>query len=152
MYVIYLFLTVLQMILMILFGWPVFDSINLTFATAGTGGFSVLNSGCADYNTAVQIILTVFMILFGVNFNGVFLIYCKKWKEAVHCEEVRAYLGIIAAAVIMISFNICHIFGKYRRGRCFTAAFQVASIITTTVSPAWTLTFGRNFPGRSCCF
>ena len=91
----------------------------------------MLNSGCADYNTAVQIILTVFMILFGVNFNVYFLIYCKKWKEAVHCEEVRAYLGIIAAAVIMISFNICHIFGNIGE-TVLHAAFQVASIITTT--------------------
>ncbi len=130
-YVIYFFLTVLQMILMILFGCPAFDSINLTFATAGTGGFSVLNSGCADYNTAEQIILTVFMILFGVNFNVYFLIYCKKWKEALRCEEARAYLGIIAAAIVMISFNIYHIFGNIGE-TVLHAAFQVASIITTT--------------------
>ena len=130
-YIIYLFLTLLQMTLMILFGCPVFDAVNLTFATAGTGGFAVLNSGCETYNTAVQIILTVFMIVFGVNFNVYFLIYCKKWKDALRCEEARAYLGIIAAAVFLISLNVYYIFGNVGT-TVLHVAFQVASIITTT--------------------
>lgn len=80
-YEIYSFLTIVLMILLVISGCPVFDSINLAFATAGTGGFAVLNSSAADYNAATQWILTIFMILFGVNFNVYFLFYVKKWKD-----------------------------------------------------------------------
>lgn len=130
-YTIYLGLTLTQMVLMMIVGCPVFDSINLSFATAGTGGFGVLNSGCADYNTATQIVLTVFMILFGVNFNVYFLILIGNIKDALKCEEVRAYLLIIASVITMITLNTMSMFANV--GEAFQqVAFQVASIITTT--------------------
>lgn len=130
-YEIYLFLTVVMLILLLIAGCPAFDSVNLTFATAGTGGFAVLNSGAADYNAATQWILTIFMILFGVNFNVYFLFYVKKFRDGLKCEEARAYLGIILGAVALISFNIYHLVRNVEL-TVRQAAFQVASIITTT--------------------
>lgn len=130
-YMIYFFMTILEMVLLVIAGCPLFDSVNLSFATAGTGGFGVLNSSAADYNSAIRIILTVFMILFGVNFNVYFLIYSGNIREAVHCEEARAYFGIIGASILLIAANTFSTF----RGAGETvlhAAFQVASIITTT--------------------
>ena len=130
-YEIYSFLTIVLMILLVISGCPVFDSINLAFATAGTGGFAVLNSSAADYNAATQWILTIFMILFGVNFNVYFLFYVKKWKDGLRCEEARAYFGIILGSVALISFNIYHLVRNVEL-TVRQAAFQVASIITTT--------------------
>lgn len=130
-YTIYLLMTILEMVLLAAAGCPLFDSVNLAFATAGTGGFGVLNSSAGDYNAVIQIILTVFMILFGVNFNVYFLIYSKNIKDAFKCEEARIYIGIIAAAVLLISVNTYSMF----RGAGETllhVSFQVASIITTT--------------------
>lgn len=130
-YVIYFVMTVAEMVLLILSGCPVFDSVNLSFATAGTGGFGVLNSSAAAYNWGTQLILTVFMILFGVNFNVYFLIYAGSIKEALKSEELRVYLGIIGGAVLLISVNIFRMFDGVGK-TLLHAAFQVASIITTT--------------------
>ncbi len=130
-YAIYFILTVAEFLLLMLAGCPLFDSVNLSFATAGTGGFGVLNSSAGDYNAAIQIILTVFMILFGVNFNVYFLIFTKNIKDALRCEEARIYMGIIGVSVLLISVNTCSMFsgvGETVRH----VAFQVASIITTT--------------------
>ncbi len=130
-YVIYLVMTVVEMVLLMLAGCPVFDSVNLAFATAGTGGFGVLNSSAGDYNAVIQIILTVFMILFGVNFNVYFLMYSGNIKEALKSEELRVYFGIIGAAVLLISINISSMFANIGEA-VLHAAFQVGSIITTT--------------------
>lgn len=130
-YLIYFCMTALEMVLLALAGCPVFDSINLAFATAGTGGFGVLNSSAGDYNAAVQIILTVFMILFGVNFNVYFLIYSGNLKEAVKSEEVRAYFGIIGISVLLIAWNTYSMF-QGAGETILHVAFQVASIMTTT--------------------
>jgi trk system potassium uptake protein TrkH len=119
------------MVLLILSGCPVFDSVNMAFATAGTGGFGVLNSSAGEYNWITQLILTVFMILFGVNFNVYFLIYAKKLKDAWKCEEARVYLGIIAASILLITGNIFRMFENVGQA-LLHASFQVASIITTT--------------------
>lgn len=130
-YAIYFFMTVAELVLLVLAGCPLFDSVNLSFATAGTGGFGVLNSSAGEYNAVVQMILTVFMILFGVNFNVYFLVYSKNIKDAFQCEEARIYLGIIGVSILLITFNTISMF----RGLGQTllhAAFQVASIITTT--------------------
>ncbi len=130
-YVIYFFMTVAEMILLVFAGCPLFDSINLSFATAGTGGFGVLNSSTGDYNTAIQIILTMFMILFGVNFNVYFLIYSGNTREALQCEEARTYFGIIGISTLLIAVNTFPMFANFGE-TLLHAAFQVASIITTT--------------------
>lgn len=130
-YAIYLLMTVVEMVLLMLAGCPVFDSVNMAFATAGTGGFGVLNSSAGEYSALVQVILTVFMILFGVNFNVYFLIYTKNLKDAFRCEEARIYFGIIAAAVALISINTFSMFSGAGE-TILHVSFQVASIITTT--------------------
>lgn len=130
-YAIYIGLTLLQISLMLLSRMPLFDALCISFGTAGTGGFGVLNSSCGDYTTLQQIIITVFMILFGVNFNVYFFLIMKKFGQAFHTEEVRYYLGIIAVAVIAITINVVHMFGGVLEALRH-AAFQVGSIITTT--------------------
>ena len=130
-YAIYIGLTLIQIALMLLTRMPLFDALCISFGTAGTGGFGVLNSSCGDYTMLQQGIITVFMILFGVNFNVYFFLIMKKFGQAFHTEEVRYYLGIIAVAVITITINISHMFGNVFQA-FHHAAFQVGSIITTT--------------------
>ena len=130
-YMIYFFMTLAEMLLLILAGCPVFDSVNMAFATAGTGGFGVLNSSAGDYNVLTQLILTIFMILFGVNFNVYFLIYSGYLKDALKSEEARAYMGIIGASILLITVNILPMFSNVGEA-LLHSAFQVASIITTT--------------------
>lgn len=130
-YTIYIMMTVVQIILLLFGGMPLFDTLCLSFGTAGTGGFGIKNDSIASYSTYNQIVITIFMILFGVNFNVYYLILIKKVKQAAKCEEVRYYLGIIALAIIAIAINTRGMFTSF--GRAFQqAAFQVGSIITTT--------------------
>ena len=130
-YGIYIGLTVIEMAILLLSGMPAFDSITLTFGTAGTGGFGVRNTSIADYTSFQQTVITVFMILFGVNFNVYFLLLMKKFGQAFKCEEVRYYILIIAVAVGVITLNTAHMYPGI--GQAFHhTAFQVASIITTT--------------------
>ena len=98
-------LTVLQMILLLIGRMPLFDTVCLTFGTAGTGGFGIRNDSIAGYSTYNQIVITVFMILFGVNFNVYYLLLTKKVVQAAKSEEVRYYFGIIAVAIIAIAIN-----------------------------------------------
>ncbi len=130
-YQIYFVLTIAQFILLLLAGMSVFDSLNTTFATAGTGGFGIKNNSIAGYGEPVQIIITIFMILFGINFNAYFLILSKKWKEAFGSTEVRAYLGVIAISTLFITINIYPLYSNIGEA-VRLASFQVASIITTT--------------------
>ncbi|MDD3279690.1 MAG: TrkH family potassium uptake protein [Lachnospiraceae bacterium] len=130
-YRIYIALTLVEILCLLIAGMPVFDTICLSFGTAGTGGFGILNSSVASYTALQQWIITIFMILFGVNFSSYFLILCKKYKSALLSEEVRMYFLIILSAIALITWNICsqyaHIGDALR-----DAAFQVGSIITTT--------------------
>lgn len=130
-YEMYVLMTIVEMIVLLVAGMSLYDSITLAFGTAGTGGFALLNSGAAEYSAAVQIILTVFMILFGINFNVYFLVRERKGLAALKHEEMRYYLGVIAAAILLITVNVRDFFetiGEAVRH----VAFQVASIITTT--------------------
>lgn len=131
-YLIYFALTVIQIILLLLGGMPVFDSIALSLGTAGTGGFGIKADSIAFYESYyLQGVITIFMILFGINFNVYYLFLIKKPKEALQCEEARVYLGIILVSVLLITFNIKDYFtGLFPAFH--HAAFQVASIITTT--------------------
>ena len=130
-YGLYFALSILQLILLLLGGMPLFDSLCTVFGTAGTGGFGIKNDSFGSYSTYLQSVVTVFMILFGINFNVYFLFYMKKPKDAFKCEEARWYLGIIAASTLIITFFIRdyypNIFQSFHH-----AAFQVGSIITTT--------------------
>lgn len=132
-YGIYLVMTVVQLVLLILFRMPLFDALTITFGTAGTGGFSILNSGLAEYSTSIQLIVTVFMVLFGINFNLYFLIICKRARDVFKSEELRAYLTIFFIAVTVVSLDI-FIYGFYPTfgESVHHAAFQVASTMSTT--------------------
>ncbi|MDO5416420.1 MAG: TrkH family potassium uptake protein [Lachnospiraceae bacterium] len=130
-YMLYFGITVVEIVLLLFSGMPLFDTLCLSFGTAGTGGFGILNDSIASYTHLQQFIITVFMILFGVNFNVYYLFLIRKPKEAFGCEEARAYLAIIALSIIMIGFNVRHLFPSLLEA-FHQAAFQVGSIITTT--------------------
>ena len=110
---------------------PLLDALTITFGTAGTGGFGIKNDSMASYSTYLQMVVTVFMILFGVNFNVYYLIYKKRFREILKNSEVFVYLAIIAVSIGLISINIS---GMYASAGTAVkdAAFQVGSIITTT--------------------
>ena len=130
-YMIYMVLTIIEIFLLLFGGMPLFDSITLSLGTAGTGGFGIKNDSIAGYSTYCQVIITIFMILFGINFNAYFLILIRKFRQAWESEEVRAYLLIIAAATLAITFNVRGYFSSFAQAFQQTI-FQVASIITTT--------------------
>ena len=112
---------------------PAFDALVNSFGTAGTGGFAIRNTSIAGYSAYSQIVITVFMIVFGVNFNIYFLVVLGKLHQAYKNEELRAYLGIVLASIVLIVANLMHS-GVFRSlSECIRhAAFQVASIISTT--------------------
>ena len=130
-YVIYIVMTVIQIVLLLLGGMELFDSVTLSFGTAGTGGFGIKNDSIAGYSFYEQWVITVFMVLFGINFNAYYFILLKHFKEAFSMEEVRAYLVVIAGAVAIIFLNILQSCQGVLDALT-KAAFQVASIITTT--------------------
>lgn len=130
-YKMYLGITVLEIVLLLLGGLDLFSALSLSFATAGTGGFGVLNSSCADYSPYIQNVITIFMILFGVDFSLYYLLLLGKAREVLKSEELRGYLGIILAAIVLISINCIDIFQNLADTIRYVA-FQVSSIITTT--------------------
>ncbi|MDD3184263.1 MAG: TrkH family potassium uptake protein [Anaerostipes sp.] len=130
-YGIYCFMTLVEVVFLIFGGLDLFESLLISFGTAGTGGFSILNSGFANYTPYIQYVVTIFMILFGVNFNVYYLILIRKVKEAFHYEELRYYLFVIFAAIALITFNIRGLFPSIEAA-FRNASFQVGSIITTT--------------------
>ncbi len=130
-YSIYIGLTLIQIVLLLIGNIPLFDTLCIAFGTAGTGGFGIKNDSMGSYSTYCQIVTTIFMILFGVNFSAYYLILTKKIRQALKFEEVRYYLGIIAAAILVIGLNTMHLFQNLGVS-IQQAAFQVGSIITTT--------------------
>ena len=130
-YSIYLVMTLMEIILLLAGGMPLFDALCLSFGTAGTGGFAVTNAGLGGYTMFQQGVASVFMILFGVNFNVYFLIYARKPKDAFKSEEARAYLAIIFAATLMITWDARGYFATLFES-FHHSLFQVASIMTTT--------------------
>ena len=129
-YRIYLVITIIEIVLLCIFGMPMFDSLTLTFGTVGTGGFGIHNDSIAGYSPVLQNIITVFMILSGVNYVAYFYIMTKQLKEIFKVEEIRVYFGIILGAGTFIALNIRSLYGSL--GEAFRHAFfQVGSIITT---------------------
>ena len=130
-YSIYIGMTLLQIVLLLIGNIPLFDTLCIAFGTAGTGGFGIKNDSMGSYSTYCQIVTTIFMILFGVNFSAYYLILTKKIRQALKFEEVRYYFGIIAVAILVIGLNTMHLFQNLGVS-IQQAAFQVGSIITTT--------------------
>ena len=130
-YLIYFGLTALEFILLLAGNMSVFEALNTSFGTAGTGGFGIKNDSFMSYSPYLQWVVTIFMILFGINFNAYYLILFRQFKKAFSIEEVKYYLLIIAIAIGIIFFNILDITGNAFKALTH-AAFQVASIITTT--------------------
>ncbi len=131
-YGIYIGLTLLEIVLLLCGGMPLFDSIVNAFGTAGTGGFAIKNASIAAYNSYyLQGVIAVFMVLFGVNFSIYYLLLVKEFKQAWRNEELRAYLVIVLASTVVIALNILPQYSGIWQS-LHHAFFQVSSIITTT--------------------
>ncbi len=131
-YGLYIILSLILLLLLLAGGMPLFDSLINVFGTAGTGGFSNHSASIAYYDSEYfDIIIGVFMLLFGVNFNIYFLVLLRRFREAAGSEELHWYLGIVAFAVITIAININSLYGSFHQA-VRHSFFQVSSVITTT--------------------
>ena len=130
-YVIYFVMTVIELIFLLAGHMPLFDALTTSFGTAGTGGFGIKNDSFMSYSPYLQWVVTIFMILFGVNFNAYYFILFGKIKKALAIEEVRGYFAIILVSTAIIFFNILGTVDSVFETLTH-ASFQVASIITTT--------------------
>lgn len=130
-YGLYIGITVTEIVLLLIFGMPLFDALTTTFGTVGTGGFGIKGDSIAGYSGILQWIVTAFMILSGVNYTAYYYILCKKFKDAWGMEEVRWYLLIIMLAASLITLNTRGFYGSLSE-TARHAFFQVGSIITTT--------------------
>lgn len=130
-YILYILLTVLNIIFLLAGGMSLFEAVCTAFGTAGTGGFGVKNDSIAGYSPYIQNVCTVFMLLFGVNFSCYYLLLIRQFKNVFRDEELRLYLGVVAGSIVLITLNLK---GYYETlGETVRhAAFQVASIVTTT--------------------
>ena len=129
-YSIYFVMTFLQFIILLISGMGVFEAINTAFATAGTGGFGVRNDSCASFSPAQQIIVTVFMLLFSINFNSYYLILKLKLRDAIN-SEVKTFIVIVLVAIGIITLNIYQSYGSIGEALRH-ASFTVSSLISTT--------------------
>lgn len=130
-YGIYITLTALEFILLLFGGLNVFEAINTSFSTAGTGGFGIYNSNAAAFDSYyVQMVIAVFMLLFGINFSVYLCLIARKFKQSLKFEELWIYLGIVAVSTAIIAFNISSIYKPY--DAFHQSFFYVSSIISTT--------------------
>lgn len=130
-YAIYLAMTIAEVILLLLGNMPLFDALTTSFGTAGTGGFGIKNDSMGSYSPYIQWVVSIFMILFGVNFSFYYLLLFRRWREAFRLEEVRNYFLIILGAIVIILIDL----GRTAMGFWDSlrhVTFQVSSIITTT--------------------
>lgn len=130
-YEIYTALTFILFVLLVLGRMPVFDAICLTFGTAGTGGFGILADSVASYNTYCQVVITIFMLLFGVNFTFFYMLLIGKARDALRMEEVRGYLAIYCAITLLITLNLWAQNGRFLH-QLQQVSFQTSSVMTTT--------------------
>ena len=130
-YIIYIVMTVLNVIFLLIGKMPLFDAVCTAFGTAGTGGFGIKNDSIASYSPYIQNVCTVFMFLFGVNFSCYYLLLLRQIRGVFKDEELRLYFGIALISIVLIVLNIRPLYtstGETIRH----AAFQVSSIMTTT--------------------
>ena len=131
MYLMYIGLTILNIIFLLLGNMPLFDALCTAYGTAGTGGFGIKNDSMTSYSPYLQNVTTVFMFLFGVNFSCYYMLLLRRFKSVLKDEELRLYFGVVVGSIILVIINLQ---GYYETlGETIRhAAFQVSSIITTT--------------------
>jgi trk system potassium uptake protein TrkH len=130
-YLIYIAITVLEIVALMLTGMSLYEASVISFGSVGTGGFAIRNSGCMEYTALQQWVITFFMIACGANFNVYFLFVARKFREAFKSEEVISYLSIYAVITVLVAFNIRNTFtGVHDVIR--HSMFNVASVMTTT--------------------
>ncbi|WP_161980669.1 TrkH family potassium uptake protein, partial [Streptococcus sp. S784/96/1] len=131
-YIIYLAMFAILTLILIISGMPFYDSLVTAMGTAGTGGFAVYNDSIAHYNSSlITNVVSIGMLVFGVNFNLYYLLLIRKLKTFIGDEELRVYLGIVAMATVMIFLNVSHLYPTVQKG-LELSFFQVTSVITTT--------------------
>ena len=130
-YVIYVVMTIINIIFLLIGDMPLFDAICTAFGTAGTGGFGIKNDSMAGYSPYIQNVTTVFMALFGVNFSCYYLLLLRQFKSVFKDEELRLYIGIILGSILLIVLNIRDLYPTLKE-TVRHAAFTVSTIITTT--------------------
>ena len=130
-YGIYCALTILDVLFLMFGGMSLFESVCTAYGTAGTGGFSVHSTSIAEYSSYIQIVTTVFMMLFGVNFSLYYMLLLKKIRPVLKNAELRLYLCIIAVSTVLVTINVHNMYTS-AASALKHSAFQVASIITTT--------------------
>ena len=132
-YKIYLMLSIIMVLFLLAGGMPLFDSLCTTFGTAGTGGFAIKNNSIAFYDSVyLESVITVFMLLFGINFNLFYFMLIKNVKAVFKSEELKVYLLIVIGSIVLISLNIVSMYDGALLDAFRYASFQVASIISTT--------------------
>ena len=129
-YAVYVGLTVLEFVILLFGEMDVFEALNASFATAGTGGFGWKNDSMASYSDYSQIVIAVFMLLFSINFTSYFLILHRNFKAAL-TTEVKVFLGIVAVSVISIALNVRGMFDTFEDALKHSF-FSFSSIISTT--------------------
>lgn len=130
-YLMYILLTIINIVFLLIGRMPLFDALCTAFGTAGTGGFGIKNDSMAGYSPYIQNVCTVFMLLFGVNFSCYYLLLIKQVKNVLKDEELRFYVGIVVGSIAVITWNLRGFYGTFGE-TVRHAAFQVATVITTT--------------------
>lgn len=130
-YLIYIVLTLLEIVFLLFGGMPLYDSIVHTFGTAGTGGFGIKGDSIAGYSPYCQWVITIFMLIFGINFNIYFLLLIRRFKSVFKSSELWCYISIVLVSIGIITLNISSMYDTLGES-VRNSAFQVASIITTT--------------------
>lgn len=131
MYIIYVVMTIINVIFLLLGDMPLLEALCTAFGTAGTGGLAIKNDSMVRYSPYLQNVTTVFMILFGVNFSCYYLLLIRQWKNVFRDEELRLYFGIILGSIVLIVLDLRGYYDTLEE-TIRHAAFQVGSIITTT--------------------
>ena len=130
-YLIYIVMTIINVVFLLIGDMPLFDAVCTAFGTAGTGGFGIKNDSMASYSPYLQNVTTIFMFLFGVNFSCYYLLLMKEVASVFRDEELRLYLGLAAASIAAIAWNIRSLYETWEE-TIRHAAFQVGTVMTTT--------------------
>jgi len=130
-YSLYLGMATLEAVILMICGLNLFESLTLTFGTVGTGGFGIVNESIAGYSPSVQWVITIFMVMSGINYNLYFLLLMRKFKNALKMEEVRLYLATFLVSTAIIAFNVHKIYETFG-DTVRHSAFQVATLLTST--------------------